>query len=217
MIKNPAKSAHRTFFRAFLSDPGVVGAIAPSSERLANTLLRPFSQSEKPARLLEVGAGTGAVTKCIPPFIGPDDHVSVCELIPELANHLNQHVLTRPDFAPHVAADRVELLPCPVQDIQGENQFDYIVSCLPFTAFPPDLIRDIFKVFRRILRPGGVLSYFEYAGMRRLRTVCAVGKTRRKMRTVSAILDDNIRQSQFAKNTVVRNFPPALVRHCRLE
>lgn len=216
MIKEPTQSAHRTFFRAFLTEPDVVGAIAPSSASLARALLKPFAERKKPSRLLEVGAGTGAVTKCIPPYIAPGDHVSICELIPDLANHLNQHVLSHPNFAPHVAAGRVELLTCAVQDIQGEDQFDYIVSCLPFTAFPPELIRDILDVFRRILRPDGVLSYFEYIGMRRLRTACALGSARRKMRNVSAILDDNIRQFQFQRNTVVRNLPPAHVRHCRL-
>ena len=216
-INGKAQSGHRAFLRAFLSEPDVVGAVTPSSTRLACTLLQPFANRTEPARLLEVGAGTGAITRCIPRFMNDDDHVTICEMVPTLADHLREHVLTRPDYSPHVQANRVKLMVCPVQDISGEDKFDYIVCGLPFTAFSPELIREVLVCFRRLLRPGGVFSYFEYVILRRLRTVCSVGRTRERMREVSAILNSNIRASQFERRTVFANLPPAHARYCRFE
>ncbi len=214
-MNGKAQSGHRTFLRAFLSEPDVVGAVIPSSTRLACTLLEPFAKNDGPARLLEVGAGTGAITRCIPRFMRHGDQVTICEMVPALAEHLRDHVLTRPDLAPHVGDDRVRLVASPVQEIPGEDRFDYIVCGLPFTAFAPELIRDVLACFRRLLTPAGVFTYFEYAGLRRLRTALSFGPSRDRMREVSSILDDNISASQFDRRTVFANMPPAHARFCR--
>ena len=46
-----------SFIRRYVKSPDVTGAIAPSSRYLAETLVAPFAEREKPAMVLEVGSG----------------------------------------------------------------------------------------------------------------------------------------------------------------
>lgn len=52
------------FFMAYLRNPGRVGAIAPASRALARSIGAEASRS-KPRVLIEIGAGTGAITRAL--------------------------------------------------------------------------------------------------------------------------------------------------------
>jgi len=79
------------------------------------------------------------------------------------------------------------------------------------------LVEEVFAVIRRAIKPGGVLSYFEYVGLRRLSVALSLGTKRSRIRKVSDYLSDNIRTHQFDRRTVIRNLPPAHARHLRFE
>ena len=168
------------FLQAFLRAPGLIGAALPSSSRLAHALMTPFKSRTSPANVLEVGAGTGAVTRHIGREMGPQDRLSICEMHPDLAAHIRREVLTHPAFTPAVAEQRVRLLVCPLQHVGQSERYDYIISGLPFTAFKPGDIKAVLEVVRRLLRPGGVFSYFEYLGLRRLKTATSFGRATAK-------------------------------------
>ena len=51
------------FLRGYLQTPHVVGALSPSSKQLAEALCAPYRRAESPVSVLEVGAGTGAITR----------------------------------------------------------------------------------------------------------------------------------------------------------
>jgi len=201
------------FIREYVSHPTTVGAVAPSSPALARALCEPFRRYRRPARVLEVGAGTGAVTRYLGRILGPEDELDICEVQPRFADVLRREVLGKPDFERAVASGRVRLLIKPVQDIGVENHYDFIISGLPFTVFDLEDVRDVFASFRKYLKRNGVLSYFEYVAMRRTSRTLALGKSRRRVRSVSRFLSEHIKDHQFAKHTVLRNFPPAHARH----
>ncbi len=203
------------FLKGYLGDPTTVGAVAPSSPGLAGALCEPFSRRTKPARVLEVGAGTGPITRRLGKLIGDKDELDVCEIQPEFAEILDREVLGGPDFAAAVAEGRVRLLCCPVQEIAAEEPYDFIISGLPLTAFELPDVKDVFAAFRRCLKPDGVLSYFEYVGLRRLSCSLGVGERRARVRSVSAFLTDQIRRHQFDRRNVLINIPPAHARHFR--
>lgn len=205
------------FLKEYVSHPSTVGAVAPSSEALAGALCEPFRRFQKPARILEVGAGTGAVTRHLGALLGEKDELDICEMQPRFADILRRDVLSRPEFADGVRSGRVRLLVQPVQEIAHENQYDFIISGLPLTAFDLQLVEEIFDSFRRCLKPTGVLSYFEYVAMRRTSRTFSVGKSRKRVRSVSRYLTARIREHQFARRTVLRNFPPAYARHLKFE
>ena len=71
-------SRYIEFLRRFLANPKQVGALAPSSRRLAGALAEPPSHRTKPARILEVGAGTGAITTPLVDLLGSDHCLDLC-------------------------------------------------------------------------------------------------------------------------------------------
>ena len=205
------------FLRGYLQTPHVVGALSPSSKALAEALCEPYHRAERPASVLEVGAGTGAITRYLGTILREQDKLDVCEIHPDFATILRRDVLSRPEFAPAVSSGRVRLLQAAVQDLPAENSYDYIISCLPFNAFELGDVQDVFGVLRRSLRPGGILSYFEYMGLRHTSRYLSVGQRRRRIRSVSRYMNQNIREHQFDRRAVLRNFPPACARYLRFE
>lgn len=194
-----------------------MGALAPSSARLCAALCGPARAFHEPRHILEVGAGTGAATRQIGKFLTAKDRLDICEISTEFADILERDVLSLPEFAPHVKAGRVHVLRMPVQELPGERQYDFVLSGLPLTSFELCDVEAVFGVIRRVLKPGGVFSYFEYMWLRRTKRALAVGPKRRQIRDVSAYLTQNLRQHRFAKSQVFRNLPPAYAHHLRFD
>jgi phospholipid N-methyltransferase len=210
--------AHRwQFLKRYIARPGSVGAVAPSSRALAAAICDPLSRRTKPAVVLEIGAGTGAFTRHIGSLLDGGDELDICEVEPEFADIIERNVLTLSEFAPALAEGRVRLMRMPVQDLSPQRRYDFIISGLPLTAFTFRDVRSVFKVIQRSLRPGGVLSYFEYIGLRRISRTVAVGKRRKHIARVSAYLSRAIRNHQFDRQVVVQNLPPAYARHLRFD
>lgn len=204
------------FLQQYFRQPQVVGAVAPSSASLAAAVCRPYRMHNNgPASILEVGAGTGAITRYLGGVFGPKDHLDICEIKPEFADILEEHVLSRPEFHQGVSTGRIRLLRMAVQQVNATEKYDYVISGLPLTAFPLGDVQEILSVIRRSLKPGGVFSYYEYVGVRRVTEVFAMGKTRDRVKSVSGYLDENIRRHQYDKQTIFRNLPPAHARHLR--
>jgi phospholipid N-methyltransferase len=166
---------------------------------------------------LEVGAGTGAITRYLGSTMGCEDELDICEVQSEFADVLERDVLTRAEFAPAVAGGRVRILRTAVQRLAYESRYDFVISGLPLTSFELRDVRDVFTVIRRSLRPGGVFSYFEYVGLRKTSCLLAFGRQRRRIHSVSAYLSESIRRHQFDVKTVFANIPPAHARHLRFD
>ncbi len=205
------------FLWRYMRNPRVVGAVAPSSRALASALCEPYrsASADRPARVLEVGAGTGAITRHLGTLLGPRDELDICEIEQEFADILQRDVLSSRAFNPAVAKGRVRLLRLPVQQLAHEDRYDFVIACLPFTNFELDDVREVFTVLRRCLKSSGVLSYFEYVGLRRTSRVLSLGRRRERVRSVSAYMARHIRAHQFKRQTVLKNFPPAHARHLR--
>ncbi len=205
------------FLRTYIRRPNSIGSMVPSSRALAVAVAEPLRRSPRPIRLLEVGAGTGPVTRYLGTLLTDKDQFDICELQPEFADILERDVLSKPPFANMVSEGRVRLLRKPAQQIEGENVYDFIISGLPLSMFELDDVKKIFSVYKRLLKPDGVLSYFEYTWLRRTTRVLALGRNRSRLRAVNAFLNRNIREHQFAHRAVLNNFPPANARHLRFE
>ncbi len=111
--------------------------------------------------MLEVGPGTGAVTRRIVQLLKPHDKFDLVELNESFVEIPNRRFAEDPDF--RRVADRLAGVPVSDSRISKcREPYDVIVCGLPFNNFPPDLVREIFGAFFKLLAPGGVLSYFEY-------------------------------------------------------
>lgn len=204
---------HLEFFRQYRRRFQTTGAVAPSSRFLARALTKPLEQHAGPCRVLEVGPGTGAVTRRIVRFLKPDDRFDLVELNENFVNVLRQRFADDPEF--RRVADRSEIHQCPIQEFPAGAPYQYIVSGLPFNNFPPELVREIFGVFFQLLAPGGVLSYFEYMYMRPLRKAMSNRAGRERLGDLEAVLQEYLARHRFSRDWVFVNFPPAWVQHLR--
>src|SRR5438270_8819364 len=80
------------FFRAFRRNFHTTGAILPSSRFLARAMASDLKGPRGPARILEVGPGTGAVTREIVRLLLPGDRLDAVEINPSFVAHLRRRL-----------------------------------------------------------------------------------------------------------------------------
>jgi phosphatidylethanolamine/phosphatidyl-N-methylethanolamine N-methyltransferase len=184
---------HRLFLSHFRKSPRTVGAIAPSSRRLARAMLDGLPL-EPGMRIVELGPGTGAITG------------EIARRLPAGTSCLAIDI--DPVFTARVAArwpqidavcDRAERL---VEILRGRGLLpvDHIVSGLPFASLPGGATRGIVEAIAATLRPGGTFTTFQYIHAYGLPPAIAV------RRTLGGLMGT---RPTFA--VVVANLPPAFV------
>lgn len=204
-----------TFFRECRRHFRDTGSFLPSSKYLARALAAEIRAPRAPARILEVGPGTGSVTSQILRHMRPDDTLDAVELNGHFVALLQRRFDQDRTFRLH--RPQVRLIHGPVEDMPGEGVYDYIVSGLPLNNFPAGLVREIFQVYSRLLKPGGTLSYFEYVLIRHLKTPFVNRQERRRLSLVGRVVGRYIRSFEVRRQHILMNVPPAIVRHLRLK
>ncbi|MGH7200928.1 MAG: rRNA adenine N-6-methyltransferase family protein, partial [Planctomycetaceae bacterium] len=102
---------HFEFFRQFRGRSKSIGAIVPSSRFLAGAITEPYRRRKRPARILEVGPGTGAVTRKIVERLTPDDRFDLVELNESFAALLQRRFRVDPVFRRVAAHSNVHVCP----------------------------------------------------------------------------------------------------------
>ena len=161
---------HLSILKSLVENFQATGSICPSSSFLASSLAKniskPRTQSKTSAdngiKILEVGAGTGPVTKIILEEMAGTDRLTICEINKDLLAVLKANLTDTANYQKHI--ERIEIIEAPVQDLQQENHFDVIVCSLPFLNFPLSLTEEIFQKFNAVAKPGCNISYFSYLG-----------------------------------------------------
>jgi phosphatidylethanolamine/phosphatidyl-N-methylethanolamine N-methyltransferase len=78
-----------TFLLEAARDIRTTGAIAPSSQNLARLMTEPVrAQEGRPLNIMEVGAGTGSVTRALIPQLSADCRLDIVEANPRFADRL---------------------------------------------------------------------------------------------------------------------------------
>jgi phospholipid N-methyltransferase len=113
--------------------------------------------------------------------------------------------------------DQIEVVHAAVQDLVGDAVYDFIVSGLPLNNFPVALVREIFATYNRLLKPGGMLSYYEYTLVRQLKTPFVDRRERRRLFRVGRVMRGYIQDYQVRRERILMNVPPATVRHLRFK
>ncbi len=204
-----------TFFREFRRHSRDTGSLLPSSKFLARALAGELRKPRSPGRILEVGPGTGSVTAQILRHMLPDDRLDAVELNGHFVALLQRRFDLDPLFRFRRAQARV--IHSAVEDVEGEAVYDYIVSGLPLNSFPVAQVREVFQAYSRLLKPNGVLTYFEYVLIRQLQTPFVNRRERRRLYRVGRIVSRYIRAYQVRRERIFMNVPPAVVRHLRLK
>ncbi|HID24396.1 MAG TPA: methyltransferase domain-containing protein, partial [Planctomycetaceae bacterium] len=152
------------FLRQFRARYETTGAILPSSRFLAHALTRPLATRTRAVRILEVGPGTGPVTRRIVRLMRPQDRLDLVELNDQFVALLRDRLTSEPEF--RAVAEQTRLHHGPIQEFQTDAPYDVIISGLPLNNFSPEQVEEIFGCFFRLLASEGVLSYFEYMFLR---------------------------------------------------
>ena len=201
------------FVREAVRDIRHTGSVWPSSPALAKAMTRGLGEIRGPRRVLEVGPGTGPFTERILKNLRDGDHFDIVELNPVFCRELERRLV-----APHrkrKPRTMVALHQAPIQEAPLEGPYDLIVCGLPFNNFPPTLVRSIFRRMMALLRDGGELAYFEYAGVRTLKAPLVGAGGRRQLKDIAKVGQSLRRKHRGKRELVLGNLPPAFATHLR--
>jgi phosphatidylethanolamine/phosphatidyl-N-methylethanolamine N-methyltransferase len=208
-------SQYRTFFREARDSFGTVGAVMPSGRFLARAIASELRACDGPVRVLEVGPGTGALTWEIVRYIRATDQFDAVELNAGFVTALRERF--RNDWHFRRVADRTRILHMPIQELDDFHSYDFVISGLPLNSFQTEVVQTIFRSFMRLIKPGGVLSFFEYLWIRDVHRFFLPRPERRRLVRVGSLIERYVNRYEFRRDTVVVNVPPALVHHLRLQ
>jgi len=181
------------FFRQFLARPGATGAVAPSSNALAELIVTTAGVAEASV-VVELGSGTGVFTEEIGRRLAPGAIFFAIEVNPEFVRATKQRC---PDAIVHEGS-AVDLLKY-LQE-HGQEHCDAIVCGLPWAAFEESLQDALLSAIVAALRSGGKFATFAYLqGL----ALPAGRRFRRKLREAFG--------SVTTTTTVWANLPPAFV------
>ena len=140
------------FLRRLAADPGHIGAIAPSSKRLARAMAAQIDPANS-GPVLELGPGTGVVTEALIARGFAPQRITAIEYDALFAKDLR----ARLPGVNVVAGDAFALA-----DMLGEAHFAAIVSSLPLLNFPVDRRRTLIADLLGRLETGAPYIQFSY-------------------------------------------------------
>ena len=191
------KQHHIHFLKEFFRHPVQTGALAPSSQHLADRIANSLDLSTAKV-VIEYGSGTGALTSSILSRLSPDCRFIAVEQNPVLVAMLRSRF------------PKIEVIEDSVENIQaicrsaGITSVDCIVSGLPWAAFPEHFQTNLLEATMSVLRPGGQFATFAY--------LIGLPLPRGQMFKKNLL-------SYFSEVRVSRpiwlNFPPAIIYSCR--
>ncbi|MCW5748737.1 MAG: ribose ABC transporter permease [Alphaproteobacteria bacterium] len=155
----PATTARdrAVFLKRWLRRPLGMGSVTPSSRALGRAMARAALEHLAPDRVvIELGAGTGSITRALLSAGLPDHRLVPVELDPELHEHL-AHAF--PSLRPLLgdAARLPDLLAA-----HGVTRVGAVVSGLPLLAMPAPVVEAIVTAIVAVLPPHGALVQFTY-------------------------------------------------------
>ncbi len=184
------------FFAAFLRQPFAVGSVWPSSPALAREMIWGCDLANAET-VVELGSGTGAITRAILENIGDETLLLALEL-----DGRNAHGLRRRFPGLKVCHDSAENMQ-KYLDKHDREKADCVISALPWGNMLPKLQGQIFKAVLASLKPGGMFTAMGYWHARSYPTTRHFRKQ----------LETHFKRVTTSR-VVWANVPPAVVYRC---
>jgi phosphatidylethanolamine/phosphatidyl-N-methylethanolamine N-methyltransferase len=144
------------FFRRWLANPLKVGAVVPSSYALAQ-LIASHIQRAGDDYVIELGAGTGAITRALIDAGLPRDRLLLVELDPKMSAVLAERF---PGIR-IITGDATKLTEILPEGVRG--RIATVVSGLPMIGRPREFHHAIVEACFAVLRPGGAILQYTYS------------------------------------------------------
>lgn len=174
------------FLKAWVRQPKQTASIVPSSPWLGRLMAAQIDPQGGP--VMELGGGTGALTREILATGLPRDRLEVVEINQQLAREL------------HAAFHGVRILQHPAETVSEQAQggtaaYQVVISGLPILALTPQQQEAILAEAFKLLAPGGSFIQFTYSPRSpfRPKVIDTLGLSVRRI------------------GTILRNVPPATV------
>ena len=179
-----AKASPLAFLKAFLRNPKSIGAVAPSGQVLAGLMARGLGEGH---RVLELGGGTGTLTRGLARAGVTGERLNVIEMNPDFIQSLRAQF---PGARVHDhSAFEIDTLPDDVRDL------DAVISGLPLVNMSGDNHRAIMRGSFARLKQGGYYRQFTY------KPRCPISQE---------VLDEFGLKATY-EGMALRNIPPAFV------
>src|SRR5262249_75109 len=159
---------------------------------------KPLRNAMPPRRILEVGPGTGAVTAEIVRCLSGDDQLDIVEVNAEFAAIIERRFAQEASFRRGQKITRI--IHAPLQVVPGEAVYDFMISGVPLNNFSLPVVKEIFGSYRRLLKPEGILSYFEYLAIRDLKMPFVPAGERERLMSLEKYLSNKIHAFQVAED-----------------
>lgn len=202
------------FFREFVSNFQSTGSAFPTTRWAAEAMTTPLRGRAKALRILEAGPGSGSVTVKILKDMLPGDQLMLCEINPRLMKALKERLSANRDYLRH--QKNVFFFEGPVQALPENTKYDVIVCAIPFLNFPVELVDEIFAKFKKLGSENGVMTYYEYMGLRHASMVMSPPERRSRMKKLDSYIRDVWRNQLVDTRRVWLNVLPIHVRTLRL-
>jgi phospholipid N-methyltransferase len=203
----------RLFFREFRRDFHATGAVMPSGRRLSVALARfvDHCSDNRPRRILEVGPGTGVVTRQIIRRMKPADRLDLVEINESFVARLKQQF--REDVEFRAVGSRAAVHCKRIEDLRAETPYDVIVSGLPLNNFAVAEVKTVLTVLRNLAASGATVTFFQYIGIRRVKAAVSGRGERARLRGIGEALHELLQAHEIRRDWIWSNVPPAWVHH----
>lgn len=167
------------------------------------------SKMNQNCRILEVGPGTGSITKFIIPLLQPGMTLTICEINPNFMQYLKAELEQMPAFQER--RDQIDFFLGPVQDLSAEKQYDLIVCALPFLNFPITLLDEIFDKLTNLSHSNTLMSFYQYMGLKRMRDLFSGFAKKQTSLAATQYIERQLCARQISKSEVWFNVLPICV------
>ena len=208
-----------TFLKGIAKNTSTVGALTPCSRFVAQECVNDLSVHEGEKIILEVGAGSGAVTREIVKHINKDDKLDLVEISEEYARSLQRQFGDRENVSIHC---------CDVLTLDAEKKYDYIISTLPFTSLPVEFVKEVLEKYSKMIKPSGSIVYVECHGgaywrKKILKLKCSLSDSYKRSGALKEfnekreIIKEFRKKHATKKTKEYRNIPPITIYHMKVE
>ena len=150
------------FFRGFVEEPRMVGAIIPSSRFVVDKMLERVDW-DRCEVFVEYGPGVGTFCQAVLDRLRRDGALIVIDTNPLYIDYLRRTFRDSRFHAVLGSAEDVEAIVA----AHGYDGADYVLSGLPFSTLPAGVGPAIADATHRVIRKGGAFLVYQYSARAR--------------------------------------------------
>lgn len=147
------------FLKNFITSPKYTGSVKASSSFLAKKMVK-RAAVHKAATIIELGPGTGTITKAILNKMKKDAKLVTFEINKDFVEYLNKKYPT----AHHIHSDILKIK----DEIKknGIDRADVVISGIPFSLYSKKECEEMLDLISDVMRKDSILVLFSYSKLR---------------------------------------------------